>query len=66
MSKKNLLVQNTAELMSLSVDVRDMKRNFKKKCTYDSNDHDHSVDNSGNQDNLEDETQEAGKKIKKI
>ncbi|KAK0176995.1 hypothetical protein PV328_001090 [Microctonus aethiopoides] len=43
-----------------------MQKNFKKKCTYDGNDHDHSVDNSGNQDNLEDETQEAGKKIKKF
>lgn len=59
-----LLVQNTAELKSLSVDVRDMKRNLKKK--YDGDDHDDSVDNSGNQDNLEDETQEAGEKIKKF
>ncbi|KAK0074952.1 hypothetical protein PV325_007597 [Microctonus aethiopoides] len=62
----SLLVQNTAELKSLSVDVRDMQRNLKKKCTYDGDDHDDSVDNSGHQDNIEDETQEAGEKIKKF
>ncbi|KAK0174234.1 hypothetical protein PV327_011141, partial [Microctonus hyperodae] len=48
-----LLVQNAAELKALSIDVKNIQRHLKKKCTYDGGDHDDSVDNSGHQDNLE-------------
>ncbi|KAK0176935.1 hypothetical protein PV328_001033 [Microctonus aethiopoides] len=48
MSKKKF----NAGLRYYKIFQEDMKRNFKKKCTYDSNDHDHSVDNSDNVDDF--------------